>query len=52
MMILKHFNLSSSPPPTRASGKERIWGKWICFKRFFGATYVCVVWKSAVQFTG
>jgi hypothetical protein len=24
MMVLKHFNLPLSPPPTRGSGKERI----------------------------
>jgi hypothetical protein len=27
-------------------------GVWTCLERFFGATPVCVVWKSAVQFTG
>jgi hypothetical protein len=66
MMIFKHFNLSFSPLPTRGSGKERIWVGWgwgfagrreggkerICLERFSGATPVCVVWKSAVQFTG
>jgi hypothetical protein len=26
MMVLKHFNLPCNPPPTRSSGKERIWG--------------------------
>ena len=51
-MVLKRFNLPSSPPLTRGSGKERIWGKWICLERFFGATPVWVVWKSAVQFMG
>ena len=30
MMVLKCFNLPSSPPPTRGSGKERIQGKWTC----------------------
>jgi hypothetical protein len=25
---------------------------WTCLERFFGATPVSVVWKSAVQFTG
>ena len=24
-------------------------GKWACLERFFGATPVCVVWKSTVQ---
>jgi hypothetical protein len=24
MMIIKHFNLPFSPPPTKGSGKERI----------------------------
>jgi hypothetical protein len=49
MMVLKYFNLPFSPPPTRGSGKERIWGKWTCLERLFGATPVCVVWKSAVH---
>jgi hypothetical protein len=26
--------------------------KWTCLERFFGASSICVVWKSAVQFTG
>jgi hypothetical protein len=52
MMILKCFNLSFSPPPTIGSGKEKIWGKWTCLERFFGANPVCAVWKSAVQFIG
>jgi hypothetical protein len=29
-MVLKCFNLSSSPPPTRDREKKRIWGKWTC----------------------
>ena len=52
MVVLKLFSLPFNPPPTRGSGKERIQGKWTCLERFFGATPVCVVWKSAVQFTG
>jgi hypothetical protein len=32
MMVLKCFNLPSSPPPTRGSGKERIQGKWTCLE--------------------
>jgi hypothetical protein len=52
MMVLKCFNLPSSPPPTRGSRKERILGKWTCLERFFGATPTCVVWKFSVQFTG
>ena len=52
MMALKCFNLPFSPPPTRGSEKERIQGKWTCLERFFGATSFCVVWKSAVEFTG
>jgi hypothetical protein len=52
MMALKCFNLSRSPSPSRDSGKERIQGKWTCLERFFGATPVCAVWKSTVQFTG
>jgi hypothetical protein len=52
MIVLKCFNLSCNPPPTRNSRKERIQGKWTCLERSFGATPVWVVWKSAVQFTG
>ena len=51
MMVLKCFKLSFSLLPTRGSGKERIQGKWTCLERFFGAAPVCVVWKSAIQFT-
>jgi hypothetical protein len=51
-MFLKGFNLPFSLLPTRDSGKERIRQKWTCFERFFGAAPICVVWKSAVQFTG
>jgi hypothetical protein len=62
MMVLKHFNLPFNPPPTRGSEKRKDrggggrvgevgWGKKTCLKRFFGATPICVVWKSAVQFT-
>jgi hypothetical protein len=47
MMVPKHFNLPYSLPPTRGNGKERIWGKWTCLEKFFGATPICVVWKSA-----
>jgi hypothetical protein len=25
MVVLKHFNLPCKPPPTRGSGKKRIW---------------------------
>ena len=32
MMVLKCFNLPSSPPPTRGSEKERMWGKWTCLE--------------------
>lgn len=31
-MVLKCFNLPSSPPPTRGSGKERIQVKWTCLE--------------------
>jgi hypothetical protein len=44
MKIHKWFNFPWNPPPT--SGKERIWEKWTCFEKFFGATPTCVVWKS------
>jgi hypothetical protein len=50
-MVLKCFNLPWSPPPSRGSGKGRLWGKWTYLERFFGATHICVVYKSAVQFT-
>jgi len=33
MMVLKHFNLPCSPPPTRGSIEERIWRKWTCLER-------------------
>lgn len=33
MMLIKCFNLSFSLPPTRSSGKERIWEKWACLER-------------------
>jgi hypothetical protein len=52
MMVLKCFNIPYRPPSTRGSGKETVWEKWNCLERFFRATSVCVVWKSAVQFTG
>lgn len=31
---------------------EGLHTKHFCLERFFGATPICVVWKSAVQFTG
>lgn len=49
-MVLKHFNFSCSPPPTRDVGKKGWGGDGP--ERFFGATLVCVVWKSEVPFTG
>ena len=52
MVVRKCFNLPCNLPLTRGSGKERIQGKWTCLERFFGTTPICVVWKSAVQFTG
>lgn len=52
MIVLKHFKPPCSPPPTRGSGKVRMQGKWTSLERVFGATPVCVVWKSIVQFTG
>jgi len=52
MMVLKCVNLLSSPPPTRGNGKERIWGRGPVEKWFFGATLICIVRKSAVQFIG
>jgi len=33
MISFKHFNLPFSPPSTRSSGKERIWGEWMCLER-------------------
>jgi hypothetical protein len=29
MVVLKHFNLFSSLPLTKGSGKEKIWRKWM-----------------------
>ena len=53
--VLKCFNLPSSPPPTRGSEKERLLGyrgSGPAQILFFGANPICVVRKSAVQFTG
>jgi hypothetical protein len=54
MTFLNFFNFPCNPPPSRGSGKEGYRGGGVALfkKRFFGATPVCVVWKSAVQFTG
>jgi hypothetical protein len=56
MVVLKHFNLPASPPPTRGSGKERIqcsrWRDGLVEKWFFGVTPVCIVRGSSVQFPG
>jgi hypothetical protein len=52
MMVLKHFSIPASPPPTRDNGKKRILGTWTYLERFFGATPICAVWKLAVQFIG
>ena len=52
MMALKNFNLSCSPPPTRGSGNEMLQGKCACLQIFFGATSICIVQKSAVQYKG
>jgi hypothetical protein len=30
--LLFDFNLPFSPPPTRGSGEEKIWGKWPIYK--------------------
>jgi hypothetical protein len=38
--------------PPELVKKKKYGGKWTCLERFFGATPVCVVWESAVQFTG
>jgi hypothetical protein len=46
MMVLKCFNLPPSPPSTRGSGKERIWGKWSCLEMVLGANPICVFRKS------
>lgn len=52
MVVLKFFNLPSSPPHTRkerlfASGESRP-----VETLFFGAYHICIVRKSAVEFTG
>jgi hypothetical protein len=55
MMVLKHFNLPSSPSPTRGSGKERLLGyggSGPVLKLFFGVNPICIVRKPALQFTG
>ena len=48
--VLLHY--SSSRLAIRGNEKERIQGKWTCLERIFGATPICVVRKSADQFTG
>jgi hypothetical protein len=43
-MVLKSRNLTFNPPPTTSSSrKEKIQGKWTCFKRLFGTTPVYIV---------
>jgi hypothetical protein len=37
------------PEVVEKKGKRR---GWTCLERFFGAAPICIVWKSAVQFTG
>ena len=55
MMILKHFNLPSSLPPTRGSGKERTWSKWTCLEMVLWSKFhlhcqkiISLVHRSAV----
>jgi hypothetical protein len=57
MMVIKHFNLPFSPPPIKGNRKKRIgeWcgrGEWTYLEKFFGATPIYIVWKSAVHFIG
>jgi hypothetical protein len=45
------LSLLSSLPPTRGSGKVMVQGNGPVYKWFFGANPICVVRKSAIQFT-
>jgi hypothetical protein len=49
MVVLKCFNLPCSPPPTT---EKKDMGEVDLFRKFFGETPICVVWKSEVLFTG
>jgi hypothetical protein len=51
MMVLNGLNLPGIPPPAIGSRKEMIQRKWPHLERFFGATPICVAWRTAVQFT-
>jgi hypothetical protein len=53
--VLKCFNLLSSPPPTRGSGKDRLVGQKgdvDLFRNCLGAIPIFTVRIPAVQFTG
>jgi hypothetical protein len=53
MMVVKHFNLPCSPPPSRGSGEKKgFWERGPVLRLFFGANSICVVRRAAVQFTG
>jgi hypothetical protein len=51
MIVLKHFNLPCSPPPTRGSGQERIWvcvGKWTCLEKVLWSNcHLCLLELSS-----
>lgn len=51
MMVLKHFNLLSSPPPELV-GKKGHGGREPVQRWFFGADPICVVGEPAVPFAG
>ena len=54
MRVLKHFNLHSSPPPTRRSRKENLIGQssmWSCLEIVSWVNPICIGRISAVQFT-
>jgi hypothetical protein len=48
MMVLNISTFFGTYHPSEVVEKGRIWGKWTCLEKFFGATPVCVVWKLAV----
>jgi hypothetical protein len=42
MIVLKCFNLPFNSPPTKGTGKEKIWGKWTSLERvLWSKSYLC-----------
>jgi len=51
-MVLKHFKPPVAHYPPELVEKKGYGGWGTCLEGFFGAIPFCVVWKSAIQFTG